>query len=970
MATGETPEPIEYRARHADGSWHWMEARGNNQLDNPAIEGYAVNSSDITDRKEREQELERTNDLMSNMEELADVGAWEYDSETDRLLLTDGARRIHGLDPDADLTVEAAFETFHPDDRDRLEERFDTCLETGEPYEMDVRLTTPDGEQRWITARGERVTDNESGDVVRRYIEDITEQKQVERNLRQERDLVTGIVETSPVGIAVVTADGEVSFANDQASSIAGWPYEEVKDTSYNHSRYDMINEHGDPLASGDSAFDRVMSQEEPIHDHVIGMRRPSGERVWLSVSGAPQYNDDGELERAVFAFEDITERRELEAELSEILGRISDAFFALDDEYRVTHINGRAEELLEASEDELLGETLWDMYPEIEESDNIWDSLRTAMDTQDSQSLEFHSEPRDNCYDVRVYPSESGLSVYFRDVTERKNREQELQELKSQYQTLAENFPDGAVYLIDTDLECVRAGGEELSNVGLSPDDVEGRKPHALFPEEIAEELCHYYEEALDGAANTFEQEYEGERYRIQTVPVRTDDEKIDHVMAVSQNITERTERERTLTWMEYIVQNMNDGTVIVQDGVIKYANPHLSELVGYAEDELLGAAMEEFIAPGYRETVEKRHQARMAGDDADPPDQYELQLLSDDGQQIPVEVNISEIEYQGEPATLSLVRDITERTHQEERFQAFIEHSTDVVTVLNPDGSYQYQSPSSKRVLGYEPDELIGELAFEYVHPEDRERVIETFSEAVNDPELTPTIQYRFKHKDGSYIWLETVGTNRFENPGIEGLGILCNSRDITNRKQKEQKLERQNERLERFASVVSHDLRNPLTVAHGHLELAKKEGSSDNLDAIERGLERMEQLIDDVLTLAREGEQVQGTELVALSPVAERSWQNVATDEVLLVTETECSFQADQSRLQQLLENLFRNAVEHGGDEVTVTISDLEQGRGFAVADDGPGIPEEYVFTLRIQRPVQRELVRSSRCPERLA
>jgi PAS domain S-box-containing protein len=127
-----------------------------------------------------------------------------------------------------------------------------------------------------------------------------------------------------------------------------------------------------------------------------------------------------------------------------------------------------------------------------------------------------------------------------------RKEREQELRELTSQYETLVENFPDGAVYLIDTDLECVRAGGEELSNVGLSPDDVEGTTPHALFPEDIADELCHYYQEALDGTDHTFEQEYGGERYRIQTVPVRTDDEKIDYVMAVSQNITERAEDKR----------------------------------------------------------------------------------------------------------------------------------------------------------------------------------------------------------------------------------------------------------------------------------------------------------------------------------------------------------------------------------------------------------------------------------------
>jgi len=195
-----------------------------------------------------------------------------------------------------------------------------------------------------------------------------------------------------------------------------------------NDSRYDLVDEHGEPLESDEIPFNQVASRETAIRNQVVGIRCQSGERVWLSVSGAPQYNDSGELERAVFAFEDITEQRELQAELSEVLGRISDAFYALDDAFQFTHVNGRAEELLQASKDELLGETVWNMYPMAAETDTISDAFHAALDTQDSQNLELYYEPLEFWLETSVYPSESGISVYLQDVTEQKEYERELE--------------------------------------------------------------------------------------------------------------------------------------------------------------------------------------------------------------------------------------------------------------------------------------------------------------------------------------------------------------------------------------------------------------------------------------------------------------------------------------------------------------------------------------------------------------
>ncbi|WP_424015437.1 PAS domain S-box protein [Halorubrum xinjiangense] len=149
----------------------------------------------------------------------------------------------------------------------------------------------------------------------------------------------------------------------------------------------------------------------------------------------------------------------------------------------------------------------------------------------------------------------------------------------------------------------------------------------------------------------------------------------------------------------------------------------------------------------------------------------------------------------------------------------------------------------------------------------------------------------------------------------------------------------LERQNDRLEEFAGVVSHDLRNPLEVARGRTELAREECDSDHLAAVERAHDRMTALIDDLLTLAREGEPVTDAERVDLGRIVGSCWRTVDTVDATLRSEAEGTILADEGRLRQLLENLIRNAIEHGGEDVTVTVGTLPDG--FYVADDGPGI-----------------------------
>ncbi len=184
-----------------------------------------------------------------------------------------------------------------------------------------------------------------------------------------------------------------------------------------------------------------------------------------------------------------------------------------------------------------------------------------------------------------------------------------------------------------------------------------------------------------------------------------------------------------------------------------------------------------------------------------------------------------------------------------------------------------------------------------------------------------------------------------NRWDR--LEGFVLRLN--DVTEEHRYREQLERQNDRLEEYSRMVSHDLRNPLTVATGRLELEREERDSENLAIAADALDRMDSLIEELRTLARSGQLIEHLETISLSSVCEDCWRVIDTVGATLVVEDDVAFEANRDRLRQLLENLMSNAVRHGGADVTVRIGRLPDG--FFVADDGPGIAAERradVFT----------------------
>ncbi|WP_197424951.1 PAS domain-containing sensor histidine kinase [Natronomonas sp. CBA1123] len=259
--------------------------------------------------------------------------------------------------------------------------------------------------------------------------------------------------------------------------------------------------------------------------------------------------------------------------------------------------------------------------------------------------------------------------------------------------------------------------------------------------------------------------------------------------------------------------------------------------------------------------------------------------------------------------------------------------------VARLDPEGYIEEWSDGAAEIFGYADADIVG-ARLDALYPEDDDKEAKQHLQRALRTDGVD-IDGEFQCADGTTFY----GSGTLS--AVEGeeslLGYVLVVADRSEEREHVEGLERRNKQLEAFASVVSHDLRNPLNVAIGNIGMAKsREDDADQLETAEESLERMERLIEEVLTLARQGKDVDEFERVELEEVVQLAWGSV--DEMWAQVEYDDlpAVTADSERLRRLFENLFRNAIEHGGDDATIRVGMLDD-EGFYVEDDGPGIPE---------------------------
>ncbi|WP_436902313.1 histidine kinase N-terminal 7TM domain-containing protein [Halovenus halobia] len=385
-------------------------------------------------------------------------------------------------------------------------------------------------------------------------------------------------------------------------------------------------------------------------------------------------------------------------------------------------------------------------------------------------------------------------------------------------------------------------------------------------------------------------------------------------------------------------VIESMRDGYIVLDENDrIVDCNSAATEAIN--QDTTVVGNSVETVFPACADLISEHEHGT----------QTETELeLEVDGQRRFVVANVSSL-YDDDRliGRLLLIRDVTDQRAVQKRYQALIENSSDLITVIDRDGTVTYVSPSVRKIVGIDPAVAEGRNAFGFIHEDDRGRVKDAFEELIDNPGEKRRVEYRLSSADGEWLDMESEIWNLLDNPFVEG--IVTNAREITERKERErelaatnEQLKETNEKLDQFASVISHDLRNPINVAKGHVQLARETGNEESFEKVEQSLDRMESIIDDVLTLAREGEEINETEAVDLNAAVREAWEYVETDDATLELVDECTVEADRDRLLQLLENLVRNAIEHGGSDVVVRVGSSSDG--FYIEDDGPGIPEE--------------------------
>jgi len=252
--------------------------------------------------------------------------------------------------------------------------------------------------------------------------------------------------------------------------------------------------------------------------------------------------------------------------------------------------------------------------------------------------------------------------------------------------------------------------------------------------------------------------------------------------------------------------------------------------------------------------------------------------------------------------------------------------------VFVIDTDGRLVDINDQGRRLLGVGERSVTGDPVAALLDPfPDTEALAETITSTRADETFETTLEGR--------TFAVRISPLYDQRDLLAGRVVLVN--DVTEQVEQQRELRQRNEQLDRFASVVSHDLRNPLTVASGKLELFRQTRDDEFLADVDDSLHRMERLISDVLTLTRTGGSDIDVAPVSVGAVAQAAWSNVDTGESTLAVDSELTLPANRSLLMRLFENLFRNSVEHNRDPVAVTVGGLPDG--FFVEDDGVGIPE---------------------------
>jgi PAS domain S-box-containing protein len=697
----------------------------------------------------------------------------------------------------------------------------------------------------------------------------------------------------------------------------------------------------------------------------------------------------------------DITDRENAEAALraSEesyrgLFDHLTELVYVQDLEGRFLNVNQAVVRTYGYSREELVGRTPDILADEKVDLDDTRARFARAVQGE-PQRFDWWGRRKDGS----VFPKELSLarSTYFgqdaviavaRDVTERVEGERALRAREEHFRRLIEHAsdlvsiisPDGII-LYESEAVERMYGYTVAEGLGTSawervhPDD------HAVVAAALAAVV------ATPGMTRSAEFRYRarcGEWRFVEAVGKMLTDDPADGVVINTRDVTARRVAEQALRESEEryraLIENAHDIIVILdpETGQIRYQSPSMERILGYGAADLADRSVFELVHP---EDL-PRGLASIAASVAQPGTTHsaEYRFLHRDGTWRWLETFGRTL--MSDTAAQGLVfntRDITERKEAEDalrrsesHFRRLIDNAQDNIVIVDQAGIMTYQSPSSIRMTGYPPEELVGKSAFAFIHPDDAEATAAELNRAFANPGYTGHAEYRFLHKDGSWHWHEAFGQTLSPDGADEGL--VANVRDTTERRLAEEALRRATAEAEaanraksEFLSRMSHELRTPMNSILGFAQLLER--ARGLAPEQQRGVQHiltagrhLLRLINEVLDIARieSGRQQLSLEPVRLEAVLQEALSlarplaaqaGIELDGAE-VPEDALFVRADRQRLVQVLLNLLSNAIKYNrpGGEVRLGWETTAAGEGgdprvrLRVRDTGVGIAPE--------------------------
>lgn len=696
-------------------------------------------------------------------------------------------------------------EMVHPNDRERVWQAVQDALRKRAHYQIEYRIRTSAGEEKWIWEQGVGVFDDSNQLLhLEGFVTDITERVRV----NEQQNLLASVVSQTDDIVLITDKDGVIEYVNPAFERVTGYTADEA------------IGQNPRLLKSGEHDKDfynnlwRTIKAGNTFHD-VFYNRRKDDSTYYVEQTITPLKNEVGQVVRFVSTGKDITERMQTQEALRASKAQLSNALTiarAGHWEYDVLGdyfiFNDHFYSILRTTAEEMGGYIVRSadyarkFIPD-DLKDLLADEIRKAVETDDpnyTSELEHRvifGDGKTGYLAIRAFAVKDkdgrtiktyGVNL---DITERKKAEQALAEKEQRFTLFMQHYT-GVTFIKDTDSHVLFVNNAWLDIFKKKLDEVVGKTDEELWPEDIAQELIKNDRLVIESKSSLqcvemLPDENGMRQWLVNKFPMFDANGNVQMIGGIAIDVTEEKKKEEQLALLGFALNHVQDGVYLMDENTrFLYVNDQACQSLGYSRDELLGMAVPD-IDPVYPMEQQPLHWEQIINQGS-----LNLETLHrrKDGSTFPVEIRASHFEYGGRDHNLALARDLTEKKKSEEQLALMsfaISHVKEAAYLIDEGSRFLYVNEEACRALGYESEELLKLGVADVDADFPMEQWVKHWREIRSAGSVT--LETTHRRKDGTMFPVE-VSANYFEYDG-KGYNLAL-VRDITERKQQEQQIE----------------------------------------------------------------------------------------------------------------------------------------------------------------------------------